>query len=193
MTQRNKHLQMVRDFHEAFKYEQDLNQLTPKLALARPSYISEEVGEWLSSLAAGNKVMTLDALCDLPYFALGTIAILGGEVVPLAACVLSGVPASSNELMAYHYNLLTALVEKPTPKEVGYLEEIIVDQCSEVYWNCMQEAEVGLNADFDGAFTEVHASNMSKLGGDGQPIYDEAGKIRKGPGYFEPQLLQFFR
>lgn len=37
-------------------------------------------------------------------------------------------------------------------------------------------------------FNEVHASNMSKLGGDGKPIYREDGKILKGPGYFKPDI-----
>jgi predicted HAD superfamily Cof-like phosphohydrolase len=44
----------------------------------------------------------------------------------------------------------------------------------------------GLNLDV--AFNIVHASNMSKLGPDGKPIYREDGKIMKGPGFFEPDL-----
>ena len=42
------------------------------------------------------------------------------------------------------------------------------------------------------AFNEVHRSNMSKLGEDGQPIRRESdGKILKGPRYFKPNLMQF--
>jgi hypothetical protein len=41
------------------------------------------------------------------------------------------------------------------------------------------------------AFEEVHASNMSKIGVDGKPIYREDGKILKGPNYFKPNLTQF--
>lgn len=40
----------------------------------------------------------------------------------------------------------------------------------------------------DKCFEEVHASNMSKLGEDGQPIYREDGKVLKGPKYFAPML-----
>lgn len=36
--------------------------------------------------------------------------------------------------------------------------------------------------------TRIHASNMSKLGDDGQPIYDHAGKVLKGPNYRKPDL-----
>ena len=42
--------------------------------------------------------------------------------------------------------------------------------------------------DLDECFQEVHASNMSKLGEDGRPIYREDGKVMKGPNYFEPDL-----
>jgi len=46
----------------------------------------------------------------------------------------------------------------------------------------------GLHEVFDASFDEVHASNMSKLGEDGKPIYREDGKILKGPNYFKPDL-----
>jgi predicted HAD superfamily Cof-like phosphohydrolase len=42
--------------------------------------------------------------------------------------------------------------------------------------------------DLDEAVRRVHASNMSKLGEDGQPIYREDGKVLKGPNYEEPDL-----
>src|SRR5687768_11386360 len=45
--------------------------------------------------------------------------------------------------------------------------------------------------DLDACFKEVHASNMSKLGADGKPIYREDGKVLKGPNYFKPNLEQF--
>ena len=45
--------------------------------------------------------------------------------------------------------------------------------------------------DLDKCFSEVQRSNMSKLGGDGKPIYNEKGKVMKGPKYFEPNLKQF--
>ena len=42
--------------------------------------------------------------------------------------------------------------------------------------------------DLDKCFAEVQNSNMSKLGLDGKPIYNEQGKVMKGPNYFEPDL-----
>ena len=45
--------------------------------------------------------------------------------------------------------------------------------------------------DLDKCFNEVQNSNMSKLGEDGKPIYNEAGKVMKGPNYFKPDLSKF--
>ena len=45
--------------------------------------------------------------------------------------------------------------------------------------------------DLDKCFDEVQRSNMSKLGEDGKPIYNESGKVMKGPNYFKPDLLKF--
>ena len=47
----------------------------------------------------------------------------------------------------------------------------------------------GIN--LDKCFEEVQNSNMSKLGQDGKPIYNEKGKVMKGPNYFEPDLKKF--
>ena len=45
--------------------------------------------------------------------------------------------------------------------------------------------------DLDKCFEEVQRSNMSKLGEDGKPIYNESGKVMKGPKYFKPDLTKF--
>ena len=45
----------------------------------------------------------------------------------------------------------------------------------------------------DKCFEEVQNSNMSKLGVDGKPIYNENGKVMKGPNYFKPNLNQFLK
>ena len=47
----------------------------------------------------------------------------------------------------------------------------------------------GIN--LDKCFEEVQNSNMSKLGEDGKPIYNEHGKVMKGPNYFKPDLSKY--
>ena len=45
--------------------------------------------------------------------------------------------------------------------------------------------------DLDKCFEEVQSSNLSKLDESGKPIYNEAGKVMKGPKYFKPDLGKF--
>ena len=47
--------------------------------------------------------------------------------------------------------------------------------------------------DLDKCFKEVQRANMSKLGKDGKPIYNEKGKVMKGPDYKEPNLKKFVK
>ena len=47
--------------------------------------------------------------------------------------------------------------------------------------------------DLDKCFDEVQRSNMSKLGTNGEPIYNEAGKVMKGPKYFKPNFSKFVK
>ena len=49
----------------------------------------------------------------------------------------------------------------------------------------------GIN--LDKCFNEVQQSNMSKIGSDGKPIYNEKGKVMKGPNYFKPALNKFLK
>ena len=47
--------------------------------------------------------------------------------------------------------------------------------------------------DLDKCFKEVQRANMSKLGDNGKPIYNESGKVMKGPKYFKPDLSKFLK
>ena len=49
----------------------------------------------------------------------------------------------------------------------------------------------GIN--LDECFEEVQNSNMSKLDSNGKPIYDDKGKVMKGPNYFKPDLSKFIK
>ena len=49
----------------------------------------------------------------------------------------------------------------------------------------------GIN--LDKCFNEVQQSNMSKLGNDGKPIYNEHGKVLKGPNYYKPNLEKYIK
>jgi len=57
-----------------------------------------------------------------------------------------------------------------------------------LYILCGTIIEHGVQHKIDEVFDEIQNSNMSKLGGDGNPIYREDGKVLKGPNYFKPNI-----
>ena len=54
-------------------------------------------------------------------------------------------------------------------------------------------AGIAFGINLDKCFDQVQKSNMSKLGDDGKPIYNKAGKVMKGPNYFKPDLSKFVK
>jgi predicted HAD superfamily Cof-like phosphohydrolase len=61
----------------------------------------------------------------------------------------------------------------------------------QLYILCGTILKHGMQHIIEDVFNEIQASNMSKLGEDGQPIFRADGKILKGPGYFRPNLSKF--
>jgi predicted HAD superfamily Cof-like phosphohydrolase len=58
-----------------------------------------------------------------------------------------------------------------------------------LYILCGTIIEHGMQDKIEAVFNEIQRSNMSKLGGDGKPIYREDGKVLKGPNYFKPNIV----
>lgn len=58
----------------------------------------------------------------------------------------------------------------------------------QLYILCGTILSHGMQHVIEEVFMEIQASNMSKLGADGQPIYREDGKVMKGPNYFKPRI-----
>ena len=75
------------------------------------------------------------------------------------------------------------LVEAIGNKDMVEIADALADILYVVYG-----AGHSFGIDLDECFTEVHASNMSKLGDDGTPVKAENGKVMKGPGFFPPDL-----
>ena len=75
------------------------------------------------------------------------------------------------------------LVEAIANKDMVEIADALTDILYVVYG-----AGHTFGIDLDECFTEVHASNMSKLGEDGTPVKAENGKVMKGPGFFAPDL-----
>ena len=59
-----------------------------------------------------------------------------------------------------------------------------------LYILCGTIIEHGMQDKIEAVFNEIQRSNMSKLGGDGKPVFREDGKVLKGPNYFKPNIAE---
>ena len=89
------------------------------------------------------------------------------------------------ELMAEISRVSIALARGRKPK-LEVRENLLKELCDLQYVISGRAVAFGLPLQV--AFNRVHASNMSKLGEDGKPIYREDGKVLKGPNYEPPDL-----
>ena len=81
---------------------------------------------------------------------------------------------------------LTELTEAMNNKDLVEVADALTDILYVTYG-----AGHAFGINLDKCFEEVQNSNMSKLGEDGKPIYNEKGKVMKGPNYFKPNLNKF--
>ena len=96
----------------------------------------------------------------------------------------------SNKITTLRYDLiseeLAELKEAIDKKDIKEVADALTDILYVTYG-----AGHAFGIDLDKCFDEVQNSNMSKLGADGKPIYNESGKVMKGPNYFKPDLSKF--
>ena len=99
---------------------------------------------------------------------------------------------STDKINDLRYNLikeeLSELKEAMDNKDLLEVADALTDILYVTYG-----AGIAFGIDLDKCFDEVQNSNMSKLGEDEKPIYNEAGKVMKGPNYFKPDLSKFVK
>ena len=97
----------------------------------------------------------------------------------------------SEKIVQLRYDLikeeLDELSDAINDKDIVEVADALTDLLYVVYG-----AGHAFGINFDKCFAEVQRSNMSKLGEDGNPIYNENGKVMKGPNYSKPNLKLFF-
>tara|TARA_B100002052_G_C15647398_1_gene491247 strand:- start:259 stop:630 length:372 start_codon:yes stop_codon:yes gene_type:complete len=95
-----------------------------------------------------------------------------------------------DEIISLRYDLikeeLEELKEAIDKKDIKEVADALTDILYVTYG-----AGHAFGINLDKCFEEVQNSNMSKLGNDGKPIYNEKGKVMKGPNYFKPNLNKF--
>ena len=99
---------------------------------------------------------------------------------------------SSEKINNLRYNLikeeLEELKEAINKKDLIEVADALTDILYVTYG-----AGHAFGINLDDCFEEVQQSNMSKLDNEGKPIYNDAGKIMKGPKYFKPDLKKFIK
>ena len=83
---------------------------------------------------------------------------------------------------------LSELKEAVKNKDISEVADALTDILYVTYG-----AGYAYGIDLDQCFKEVQRANMSKLGEDGQPIYNDQGKVMKGPNYTKPDLSKFVK
>ena len=99
---------------------------------------------------------------------------------------------SSDKINELRYNLireeLDELKQAINNKDILEVADALTDILYVTYG-----AGHAFGIDLDSCFDEVQNSNMSKLGEDGKPIYNDFGKVMKGPNYYKPNLSKFLK
>ena len=99
---------------------------------------------------------------------------------------------SSEKINALRVSLikeeLNELIEAINKKDLVEVADALTDILYVTYG-----AGHAFGINLDDCFEEVQNSNMSKLDKDGKPIYNDKGKVMKGPNYFKPDLSKFIK
>ena len=99
---------------------------------------------------------------------------------------------SSDKINKLRVNLIKEeLEELKTAIDSKNLEEVADALTDILYVTYGAGHAFGIN--LDRCFDEVQQSNMSKLDDNGNPIYNDSGKVMKGPKYFKPDLSKFIK
>lgn len=201
---------LIAEFHTKFGHPNELqvsmaNLLDPKLVGLRLNLITEELKEGMDAEIILNDpeqdgeakeaaiIEIFDSLVDVAVVTIGTACAFG---LHLDSSEVSQEMFEELQLMEDIFQPLAAELTSLTenlldlnkfPSTKSYLVSTILRNLQNLLDYCIGIAD-SLNFPFELGFLEVHASNMSKLGSDGLPIYREDGKILKGPNYFKPNL-----
>lgn len=201
---------LIAEFHTKFGHPNELqvsmaNLLDPKLVGLRLNLITEELKEGMDAEVILNDpeqdgeakeaaiIEIFDSLVDVAVVTIGTACAFG---LHLDSSEVSQEMFEELQLMEDIFQPLAAELTSLTenlldlnkfPSTKSYLVSTILRNLQNLLDYCIGIAD-SLNFPFELGFLEVHASNMSKLGSDGLPIYREDGKILKGPNYFKPNL-----
>lgn len=173
-----------------------------RTVLLRTQLMGEELFELAHAFAAQNRVEMLDALLDLEYVTVGTMGAFGCfnlyEVEPeiMSRELLAPSPINQMTILCnLHMALGEVLLAIGGCLYAGMVHEnhwLRLGRALGVFRMHIATAlfGLGLTKYRDAGFAEVQRANMSKLGDDGKPVLNNAGRVVKGPNYQPPDLAR---
>lgn len=192
--------EMVMQFHLSFNHPvaSSPNHDDTKLLLLRAQLIQEEIGELAHAYAAGDLVEALDALTDIEYVVEGAWLACGLMDIRDLTDTLEFHPkdtADTNPETWERRNLLVGLsnMQHHTARFVEGMARGDAIEAAKGLAGIMSAVNAayvttGLEPYRAEAFMEVQRANMSKLGEDGKPILDGAGRVVKSNQYIPPNI-----
>lgn len=176
----NKHLQLVRDFHDALSLPQaepggnvHLSEMT---IIMRQALLLEEGSELFRAIKTGDMVDILAGMIHLSYAALGAIAIQGADVL-------------DRPVSWQHDGFVISLMRLFSDK-INHCSSGSPENYSDVYDLCVYLSRSFINADFDKAFQMVHDSKMTRLAKSGKLICENADEILESKFFKTPDLSE---
>lgn len=165
----NKHLKLVREFHDTLLFPQAESGKTLPLSdmeiIWYQALLMEAGSEVLKAVKVGEITEILGGLVDLAYVALAAIAKQGGEVF--------------DHEIPWEHDWFVLPVIKDVSNKINCCTSGEIDKYSEIYYLCSYLAKVFVNADFDKAFQVIHDHNISRIKMSSESIYDDIDNIRK--------------
>ncbi|MFS0884935.1 hypothetical protein [Aeromicrobium sp. 179-A 4D2 NHS] len=180
------------DFHRTFGHPINERLLETSTIELRRSLIAEEISELLTAIRDVDLVEVADALTDIIYIAEGTAVAYGRTInpafhqfVPVEDTI--GFPNSdvTGALLSHMDHLYGEYVTAALAG--GAARGAVADTLEQIVDLCLC-AGARFGFDMDALFTEVHRSNMAKVGPDGQVIRREDGKVLKPEGWTAPDI-----
>jgi len=175
----NKHLKLVREFHDALSLPQAAHgenfKLSEMAIIMRQALLMDEGSELFRAIKAGDMVEILAGMVNLSYSALGAIAIEGADVL-------------DRPISWQHDGFVISLMRLFSDK-INNCASGSPDNYSEVYCLCAYLSRSFINADFDKAFQMIHNSKMSILNM-GKPIYENSDEILRSTFFKTPDLSE---
>jgi len=188
----DKYVAAVKQFHDKFGiHVGKRNRSVPVDVMNfRGDLIEEETTEFLEDFSAMSPRDILDSLADIKYGLAGTILSIGrqGRWKSANFPVVSVTDTPEEFLVECGYDILRSINTLKSAYHTTAIASGILLQMDGLLANMCVTAGLPEHI-FHQVFMEVHRSNMSKEGG----LHTKDGKIKKGPGFIEPDLDRFVK